>query len=269
MLRLLNIEIQKLRASMLFKVFILSYFIILSCIALVASVEIEFLGLKIDFSKQGLFDTPLLWHMNVYVAAMLKWFLAIIIVSSMVSEYQYGTLKQNLIDGLSKKEFILSKIYTIIASVLISCVFIVVVSIMMHAKATDGNALFTGFEYVGAYFLRITLFLMFAFFVAVLIKRSAFTFFIIFLWWILESITRVEKFGLSMISDYLPLRVAERLIHEPFTRMTFLKQTTDMMTEGKGLGYDYSVQIDAVILSTIYIVVFGFASYWIVKKRDL
>jgi hypothetical protein len=56
--------------------------------------------------------------MNTYVANMLKWFLAIIIVSSMVSEYQYGTLKQNLIDGLSKREFILSKLFMIFGSVL-------------------------------------------------------------------------------------------------------------------------------------------------------
>ncbi|MFP5470171.1 MAG: ABC transporter permease [Bacteroidia bacterium] len=263
MLRLLNIEIQKLRASMLFKAFILSYFIILSCIALVASFKIEFLGLTIDLAQQGLFDTPLLWHMNTYVATMLKWFLAIIIVSSMVSEYQYGTLKQNLIDGLSKKEFVLSKIYMIVASVLLSCVFIIAVSFFMHFKATEGNALFTGFEYVGAYFLRIMLFLMLAFFVAVLIKRSAFTFFIIFLWYILENMTRIESFNLDGITKYLPLQVAERLIHEPFSRMNAGKMLT------QGITFDYSIPTDAVVLSIAYILLFSFGSYWVIKKRDL
>jgi ABC-2 type transport system permease protein len=263
MLRLLNIEIQKLRASTLFKVFILSYYVILSCIAVVASVKLEFLGITIDLAQQGLFDTPLLWHMNTYVATILKWFLAIIIVSSMVSEYQYGTLKQNLIDGLSKKEFILSKIYMIVASVLLSCVFIIVVSFFMHFKATEGNALFTGIEYIAAYFLRITLFLMLALFVSVLIKRSAFTFFIIFLWWILESLTRIEKFGLTVISDYLPLRVAERLLHEPFSRMNAGKMIT------QGITFDYSVPVDAIFISMAYILLFAFGSYWVIKKRDL
>lgn len=263
MLRLLNIEIQKLKASTLFKVFILSYYVILSCIALVASLKIEFLGLTIDLAQQGLFDAPLLWHMNTYVATMLKWFLAIIIVSSMVSEYQYGTLKQNLIDGLSKKEFILSKIYMIVGSVLLSCVFIIGVSFFMHFKATDGNALFDGVEYVGAYFLRITLFLMLAFFVAVLIKRSAFTFFIVFLWWILENLTRIESLGLTKITDYLPLRVAERLISVPFSRMNAGKMLT------QGTQFDYSIPTDAVVLSIVYILLFSFGSYWVIKKRDL
>jgi hypothetical protein len=42
------------------------------------------------------------WHFNTYIAAILKLFLAIVIVSMMANEYSYGTLKQNLIDGLSK-----------------------------------------------------------------------------------------------------------------------------------------------------------------------
>jgi hypothetical protein len=36
-------------------------------------------------------------------AAWLKFFLAIVIVSMMANEYSYGTLKQNLIDGMSKR----------------------------------------------------------------------------------------------------------------------------------------------------------------------
>jgi hypothetical protein len=46
---------------------------------------------------------PFIWHFNTYIAAILKLFLAIVIVSMMANEYSYGTLKQNLIDGLSKR----------------------------------------------------------------------------------------------------------------------------------------------------------------------
>ncbi len=61
----------------------------------------------------GIFNFPFIWHFNTYVAAWLKFFLAIVIVSMMANEYSYGTLKQNLIDGLSKQEFILSKFLTV------------------------------------------------------------------------------------------------------------------------------------------------------------
>ena len=133
----------------------------------------------------------------------------------------------------------------------------------MHFKATADNALFTGIEYVGAYFLRVTLFLMLAFFVAVLIKRSAFTFFIIFLWYILENMTRIDSFGLSSITKFLPLQAAELLIHEPFSRMNAGKMIT------QGITFDYSIPTDAVLLSLFYIALFAFGSYWVIKRRDL
>ena len=58
----------------------------------------------------GIFNFPYIWHFNTWVAALFKaLFLAIVIVSMMANEYSNKTIKQNLIDGLSKKEFVLSK----------------------------------------------------------------------------------------------------------------------------------------------------------------
>lgn len=269
MLRLLSIEFQKMRASRIFKGFIIAYFAILSCIALFASIELDLGFVKVDFAEQGLFDTPLLWHINTYIASMIKWFLAIIIVTSVVSEYQYGTLKQNLIDGLSKREFILSKLSSVFLFALVSCIFVFVVSVLMNQKSEVDSGLFVGIEYLGAYFLRLLLFLSFSFFVAILIKRSAFTFFLIFIWWVLEGVVQIGIFGLSSIANYLPLSSSSSLMREPFTRMKFIKSTTDMMTQGEGLGYDYSIPLQAVWVCIVYTLLFSFASYWLVKKRDL
>lgn len=269
MLRLLSIEFDKLKASVLFKIFILSYFIILSCIALIALVELDFLGIRIEFAKQGIFDTPLLWHINTWVASILKWFLAIIIVSSTVSEFQYGTLKQNLIDGLSKREFVLSKLSAIWLFSLVSCVFVFVVSIIMSYKGTIDTPLFDGIEYLGAYFLRLLLILSFAFFVAVLIKRSAFTLFLMFIWYVMENLTKIEGFGLTKISDFLPVTASSNLIISPITRLKFIQETSKMMNQGKDLGYDYAVHWQDATIVGIYILLFSLASYWLIKKRDL
>ena len=46
----------------------------------------------------------------------------------MANEYSNKTLKQNLIDGLSKKEFVLSKFYTVVLFALMSTVFVFFVS---------------------------------------------------------------------------------------------------------------------------------------------
>ena len=83
--------------------------ILITFIALIASIEFSFGGVNFRVADQGIFNFPFIWHFNTYIAAILKIFLAIVIVSMMSNEYSYRTLKQNLIDGLSKKEFVLSK----------------------------------------------------------------------------------------------------------------------------------------------------------------
>ena len=109
MKRLLSIEFQKIWKNKASKFLLLTYFILLSFIALIASIKFNIGTFEISIADQGIFNFPYIWHFNTYIAAWFKFFLAIIIVSMMANEYTYGTLKQNLIDGLSKKEFILSK----------------------------------------------------------------------------------------------------------------------------------------------------------------
>ena len=113
MLRLLNIELIKLWNNRSSKVLILAYFILLTSIALIASIKFDIGPIKFHLADQGIFDFPYIWHFNTYVAASLKFFLAIVIVSMMANEYSNKTIKQNLIDGLSKKEFIASKFVTV------------------------------------------------------------------------------------------------------------------------------------------------------------
>jgi ABC-type transport system involved in multi-copper enzyme maturation permease subunit len=96
------------------RVLSLTYFILLSFIAMIASIKFDVGFFKIPPCWNGDIQLPSFGTSNTYIAAILKLFLAIVIVSMMANEYSYGTLKQNLIDGLSKKEFILSKFLTVI-----------------------------------------------------------------------------------------------------------------------------------------------------------
>jgi len=130
MLRLLDIELHKLRYSRSAKILTLTYFILITFIALFASIEFDLGSVHFRLADQGIFNFPFIWHFNSYIAALLKLFLAIVIVSMMSNEYSNRTLKQNLIDGMSKKEFVLSKFFTILLFSLISTLFLIVVSIL-------------------------------------------------------------------------------------------------------------------------------------------
>ncbi|MFQ3306732.1 MAG: ABC-2 type transport system permease protein, partial [Polaribacter sp.] len=114
MLRLLTIEFHKLKHNKASKILSLIYFGLLTCISLIAAINFDIGPIKFHLAEIGIFNFPYIWHFNTYIAAILKFFLLLVIVSMMANEYSYKTLKQNLIDGLSKKEFVLSKFYTVI-----------------------------------------------------------------------------------------------------------------------------------------------------------
>ena len=79
MLRLLNLEFHKLKASRVFKIFTIAYFLILLGVAVVATLEFELgNGFSFKMADQHIFETPLLWHMNAYLASILKLILAFI-----------------------------------------------------------------------------------------------------------------------------------------------------------------------------------------------
>jgi hypothetical protein len=158
MLRLLSIEFHKLRYNIASKILSIIYFALLLSIALIATIKFEFGDFKLHLADQGIFNFPYIWHFNTYMAAILKFFLLLVIVSMTSNEYRYQTLKQNLIDGLSKKEFILSKFYTVIAFALISTLFVFVVSLTLGILYSDYNEfsiIISDLEYLFAFFIKL------------------------------------------------------------------------------------------------------------------
>ena len=167
MKRLLAIELQKIWKNRASRVLTISYFIVLSFIALIASIKFDIGFLKFHLAEMGIFNFPFIWHFNTYVAAILKLFLAIVIVSMMANEYSYGTLKQNLIDGMSKKEFILSKFLTVVLFAAASTVFVFFMSLILglyFSSYNEVSIIFSGLEYILAYFIKLVGFFSFCLF---------------------------------------------------------------------------------------------------------
>ena len=164
MLRLLTIEFHKLRHNTASKVLTIIYFGLLTCIALIAAIKFEWGSFKIHFADDGFFNFPYIWHFNTYVAATFKFFLLLVIVYMMSNEYSYKTLKQNLIDGLSKKEFILSKFYTVVTFAGFSTLFVFIVSLVLGLIYSDFDELgiiFSGLEYFVGFFIKLVGFFSF------------------------------------------------------------------------------------------------------------
>jgi len=278
MLRLLDIELHKLRYSRSAKILTLTYFILISFIALFASIEFDLGSVHFRLADQGIFNFPFIWHFNSYIAALLKLFLAIVIVSMMSNEYSNRTLKQNLIDGMSKKEFVLSKFFTILLFSLISTLFLFGVSLVLGYSFSDYTELsivFSDMEYLLAYFVKITGFFAFCMFLGILIKRSAFALGFLFIWWILENIANgilswrifSESDMAEKIVQFFPLSSMSNLVVEPFSRLNVIQTAATQI--GSELDKDYSVHWYQLLIVIAWTFIFVFLSYTLLKKRDL
>ena len=278
MLRLLSIELHKLRHNKATKVLTIIYFGLLTSIALIAAIKFDIGPIKFHLAEQGIFNFPYIWHFNSFIAANIKFFLLLIIVSMMANEYSYKTLKQNLIDGLSKKEFILSKFYTVVLLAAVSTLFVFIVSFILgliYSDITEPHLMFSGLEYLFAFFIKLTTFFSFGLFLGILIKRSAFAVAAMIVWWITEQIIYgiiwwkvvATKEEALKIVNFLPLEAIENLIVEPFTRLD--KVETVIGKIGITLNDDYSVPTLNLVIASVWTVIFIYLSYVLLKKRDL
>ena len=277
MVRLLQREFIKLWNNRASKVLIISYFVLLTSIALIAAIKFDIGPIKFHLADQGIFNFPYIWHFNTFVTAIFKLFLAIVIVSMMANEYSNKTIKQNLIDGLSKKEFIMSKFLTVISFALISTVFVFVVSMVLGLMYSDFNELsiiFSGLEFLPAFFLKLVGFFSFCLFLGILVKRSAFALGFLILWVIFEQLL----FGLlgwklvtwetaNTIKGFFPLQSMSNLIEEPFSRLKAVQSVANQV--GEKLELNYHVHWYEILITLCWTAIFVYLSYALLKKRDL
>ena len=279
MKRLLSIEFQKLYKNRASKFLIATYFVLLSFIALIASIKFEIGTFRLHIAEQGIFNFPFIWHFNTFMASIFKLFLAIVIVSMMANEYSYGTLKQNLIDGLSKKEFVISKFLMVIVFAFASTAFIFILSLILgysFSSYTELSIVFSDLEYLLAYFVKLIGFFSFCLFLGILIKRSAFALGFLLVWYIFENIVsgllRWQIFPRTdiyqSIDQFFPLEAMSNLIKAPFTRLSAIKNIETTIS-GEEIVRDFGVHSGEIIIVLIWTLIFIYLSFWIVKKRDL
>ena len=279
MKRLLAIELQKIWKNKASKLLTISYFVLLSFIALIASIKFNIGSFQLHIAEQGIFNFPYIWHFNTYIAATLKLFLAIVIVSMMANEYSYGTLKQNLIDGMSKQEFILSKFLTVVLFALGSTVFVFLMSLILgigFSSYTEIGIIFSDLEYLLAYFVKLIGFFSFCLFLGILVKRSAFAIGFLLVWNIIEGIAKgILSFKIfpdgqtaANISQFMPLESMSNLIVEPFTRLSVVKNIESAIGGAENIK-DYGVHFSSILIVLLWTGIFIMLSYKILKKRDL
>ncbi len=274
MLRLLQLELQKLLLNRASKVLIFISFVLPFFVIILSSLRIDFFGFfTLELGHYGLFNFPIVWHITTFFASQFKFFFAIVVVSMIGNEYSNKTIKQNLIDGLSKKEFILSKFYTIIFFSAIATILIFIICLcigLYYSSINEPSLIFRETEFLLAYFVKLVGFFSLCLFLGMLVKRSAFALAFLFVLYILEWII----FGLitwqfnadiaEKIQNFFPLKSMYKLIDQPFQRIAISKAPN-----GQEFLYDFAVHWYEIVIVLGWTALFIFLSYRLLKKRDL
>jgi len=274
MIRLLKLELQKLLLNRASKVLIFISFILPFFVIILSSLRINFFGFFVlELGHYGLFNFPIVWHITTFFASQFKFFFAIVVVSMIGNEYSNKTIKQNLIDGLSKKEFILSKFYTIVffSAVATLLIFIICLCIGLYYSSIDEVGLiFRETEYLLAYFVKLVGFFSLCLFLGMLVKRSAFALAFLFVLYITEWIIygimvwKINEPTADSIQNFFPLKSMYKLIDQPFQRIAISK-----MPNSENMMYDFAVHWYEIAIVLVWTAIFIFFSYKLLKKRDL
>jgi hypothetical protein len=237
-------------------------------LAFVGFAEFNLGFVKFKLKDIGIYDFPNVWHFTAYIISLLKIFLAAIVVFSIAQEFNNRMFKQNVIDGLSKGEFLLSKIYTIALFSGVSTVFVAVISLLLGLKYSSdysSHEVLSELYFIGLYFVKVFLFLLMFLFLTVLFRNSIFPFLTIFVLWVVEGILSASEW-LGGIYEFLPLTAISGVVEAPFSRVQL------NMSGNEGSFYSIlpsdGFPIFYFSMAVFYIGLLIFGTYQLLKKRD-
>lgn len=171
---------------------------------------------------------PKVWQTVGWMSSWLLYFPGMIMIMLMTNEFTFKTHRQNVIDGLSRQQFIGVKVMlAVILAVLITLLNLVTAYFFGMKTGTAFST--EGMEYIGYIFLQALAYIFFALMLAVLFRRSGLAIIIFILYglifeWLISGFL-THKFHLAPYSYFLPLQTSDVLIPIPFGKKVFYPDT--------------------------------------------
>lgn len=270
MLRLLSIEFFKLKNTRYFWILSGLFLVFLLAVPLASKALFVYLDSIEETLPAGIaaadfpfFDFVDIWQNLTWIYKSFSLFLGFITVISVCNEYNFGTVKQNVIDGLSRREFLGSKVIFIVALSFVVSLLVLLIGLIMGflwSPVTEFPFITKHLEFIPAYFLHLLAFQLFCLVVSLLIKRSGITIAMLtFYVYVIEPIVSNLTFyyyELERLASFYPITAIGNIIPFPFGKYAMQETQTH-------IGWD-----DLSILIG-YILLLGFLADRIVVKKDL
>lgn len=209
----------------------------------------------------SLYDFPLIWHNLTFLGGFLKIFLALIVIISITNEFSQKTVRLNIMSGLSRNQFLVSKVFFVaIVSGLSTFILFLSGTILglMKAEQLSFMLFFEKIEFIPAYFLELYTFTSIAMVVAFWLKRSGIAIgFMALYFYIIEPV--LSFLVPEQLEPYLPMEAIGNLIDVP----------NSSMMQMFGVNFSEAVSMPDLVSCLIYCLLSFLAVYLMINRKDL
>lgn len=273
MIRLLKIEWEKLRNYRAFWVMVILYLFVLFSMIFAVPALLDYIAehakesLALKAFKAIVFNFPDIWQNISFIAGMrgfIKIFLAILVVIFISNEFSFLTVRTNILNGMSRNEFVTGKLLVIFLLTLLSTLAVFLAGLYLgltQSPVTSFSAILGKTQFLPAYFLEVFTYLTFALLIGVLIRKTGFSVIVLLLYIIVEPI--IQYYIPDDYDKYLPLNAMNHVIWSPNTSLLKIK-TPEMNVDFQ----EYISWIDAGICLG-YAALFISLVYLYFQKKDL
>jgi ABC-type transport system involved in multi-copper enzyme maturation permease subunit len=207
---------------------------------------------------------PNVWNFYIYTCLFFNILLALLVIFIVCNEYTYRTIRQNIIDGMSRNDIVKGKILLIFVLTLLATITVYITGIVagiMYSNTWAVADIFERNSLVGAYFLQTLCLLAMAYLAGTIFKRSgiATIAFLVFLFPIDVLINQALFKG--QINDYMPVsNMFRKIVEAPY----------NALLRADGADLVQTAPSPLAVGVTIFYSIFFFSLCWLItKRRDL
>ena len=276
MIQLLKIELKKILTYKVFWILTGLYFFFLGLGIFMAEFILN--DWVNNFNKRfpipmphvTLYFFPDIWQ-NLTFFASIRYVLifpALVIIILITNEFTYKTIRQNIVNGMSKKDVLISKLQIIFLLSLIITVILGLVIFFLgitHSDAQQMGLMMSKFWFLPGFFIQVLCYLILALFFGFLLRHTGlaialFTLYTLIIEPVVYYILKIPALQPNTISTYLPVNSVLRIVEYP--AIPFLQKFM-------GITLQNNVSIVHCLISLLYAAIMIGIVFWVMAKKDL
>ena len=276
MIRLLKIEWTKIKTYKVFWILSGLYFVFLALGIIMAEFMINNMidnmnkHLPIPVPHVNIYFFPEVWQ-NITFFASIRYVLlfpAILIIILITNEFTHKTIRQNVVNGLSKTEFLLSKLYMILLISIIITVFVTISAFIIgisHTSDITAGMVTDKLVFIPGFFITILTIMLYAFFFGFIFRNTGlsialFTLYTLIIEPVFYYFLKSPLVFKNDISTYLPVNAVLRVTEYP---------AIPVLKKMMGLNLQDTVTMGAALIPLLYATLMVAIVFRTLIKKDL